>query len=323
MKRNAFAFLSGSALACSIALAVHPALAAEENDKTGEPDSTKTARHASPFRAEISAGVEYDSNISVEQIDQNTGNDDFAALINADFGYRKKFDNNTSLDVSYNFSQSLYNDFTNFDLQTHFASADLSHDFGGVNVGAAYRFIYTRLGGDGFLAMQQASPYASTFIGKKFFVRVDYTYADKNFIDRADRDAKSNAGNADLYWFVKGVRTYFAVGYGYEKEDAVDPQFDFAANKVKVRFSKRIPMGRNHATFKLGWRFEARDYSSITPSIGVKRNDRRHRLQSELEIPLTKHVFGVVEFDHNIYDSNLPSADYTENVVGARLGFRT
>ncbi len=279
-------------------------------------------RADSPFSVELSVGAEYDDNISVNEIDSSTGADDFSAVIDADLEYETELGEDTELNLSYSFSQSLHDEFTTFDIQSHFASAGLSHDFGEFDLGAAYRFIYTRLGGAGFLQMQQFSPYASKFFGKKVFVRADYTYTDKDFENRVDRDSTIHAGGADVYFFVDGVNTYFVVGYKYEDEDATDPEFDFQSHNIKARISKRFPMGKRKAKLKLGWRYESRDYASITPSIGVIRDDSRHRFQAELEIPVTDHVYTAVEYEYSDFTSNLASADYTQNLAAARLGIR-
>lgn len=279
-------------------------------------------RLESPFSAEFSAGAEYDSNISVSQADINTGNDDFAAVFDADIGYERDLGEGTEFDLGYSFSQSLHADFTNFDLQSHFASVGLSHDFDAFTLGGDYRYVYTRLGGSGFLTLQQASPYITKFFGKKLFVRADYTYTDKNFKGGVDRDATVHAGGVDFYYFVNGVRTYFVLGYKYEDEDAVADQFDFKGHNVKVRFAQRIPVGKRDAKLKLGWRYEARDYSGVTPLILVEREDDRHRLQAELEVPFTDSIFGQLEYEYSDYSSNLPTADYTQSLASARLGVR-
>lgn len=279
-------------------------------------------RRDSPFSVGVSVGAEYDSNISVNELDANTSADDVAAVIDADLDFETEIASDTELSLGYSFSQSLHADFTDFDLQSHFASAGLSHDFGSVDVGGAYRFIYTRLGGDDFLVIQQASPYVSKFFGRKLFVRADYTYTDKNFQSQIARDAEVHAGGADVYYFLNGVRTYFIAGYKFEDEDAVDPQFDYQSHNIKLRFSQRIAVGDRDLKLKLGWRYETRDYSSITPSIGVIRDDNRHRFQSDLEIPITDHIYMQLEYEYADFSSNLPAADYTQSVAGARLGVR-
>jgi len=275
-----------------------------------------------PFSFEVSAGAEYDSNVSVDAIDVNTAADDYAAVLDAKIGFDSEISENTEFKLGYSFSQSLHGEFTNFDIQSHFASADVSRDFGGFDLGTAYRIAYSRLGGAGFLTLQQVSPYASTFLTKKIFLRAAYTYTDKNFENRIDRDSTVHAGGADIYYFVNGVRTFFVTGYKYESEDALDSQFDFDSHHFKIRFSQRFLIGQRSAKLKIGWRYEVRDYSSITPSIGILRDDDRHRFQAELEIPITDRIFGSLEYEYSDYSSNLPSADYNQNLAGVRLGAR-
>jgi hypothetical protein len=303
--------------ACLSALCIGSA-AAQQTSTDGANDKTD-----SPLSFEVSAGAEYDSNVSVAAIDANTGADDFAAVLDAKIGFETELGDNTEFNLGYNFSQSLHDQFSNFDIQTHFASADISHDFGAFDAGAAYRFAYSRLGGAGFLTLQQFSPYVSTFLAKKLFVRGAYTYSDKDFENRVDRDSTVHAGGADIYFFADGVRRFFVVGYKYEDEDAFDPQFDFQANHFKARFTQRFPVGSRDAKFKLGWRYEMRDYSSLTSTpLGVMRDDDRHRFQAEVEIPITDIVFGNIEYEYSDYSSNLASADYSQNLVSARLGAR-
>jgi len=156
----------------------------------------------------------------------------------------------------------------------------------------------------------------SAFLSEKFFARADYTYSDKNFLGRIDRDAENHAGGVDFYYFVDGVKTYLVAGYKYANENAVDPQFDYDAHQFKLRFSQRFPVGSRDAELKLGWRHEARNYDNITPAIGVVRDDDRHRLQAELEVPSTDVFFARAEYEYGDYSSNLPTADYSQHLLG-------
>lgn len=276
----------------------------------------------SGLSAEFSAGAEYDSNVSVNALDANTGEDDVAAIFDASLGFDRDFGGGTGFSAGYDFSQSLYATFSDFDVQSHIVSAGLTQDFGAFEIGGDYHLAYSRLGGDGFLTVHRLSPNIAKFFGKSLYIRAAYVYADKNFIGRTDRDAKSNAYGADAYLFLNGARTYFVGGYEREKENATDDQFDYKANNFKAKFVQRISLGENQGKFELGWRLEDRNYSSITPSIGVLRADKRNRLQAEIEIPLGRTFFANAAFEHGIYDSNLPSADYRQDLASLRLGAR-
>ncbi|MBY0423329.1 MAG: hypothetical protein K2Q06_13560 [Parvularculaceae bacterium] len=287
-----------------------------------EANQSDAKKRASPISVEVTAGAEYDSNVSVNDIDTNTGSDDFAAVFDGDVSFAPDLGEGTSLELGYGFSQSLYNEFDAFNLQSHLVTADLSREYKGFEFGGAYRFSHARLGGAPFLTMHQIAPYFSRFLGESVYVRAEYAYSDKNFIGRTDRDARTHAGSGDVYFFMRGAKTYFSAGYKYESENAVDPQFDYVGHGARIRLSHKIPMGRRFVTMKAGYRFEDRSYSAPTPSIGVARQDQRHRLQSEVEIPIDDTFFARLEFEHADFQSNLPSADFTQNVGSAKLGAR-
>ncbi len=276
-----------------------------------------------PFSAEFSAGVEYDSNVSVIEIDTSTAQDDFAAVFDFGLGVETKLGENTKIKVGYDFGQDIQFDFSAFDTQSHRGSAEISHDFGAVDTGVSYQYVYSKLGGAGFLRMHRLSPYAAAYVAnKKAYLRASYIYTDKDFIGRLDRDSEVNAGSAEAFYFLNGLKTYVITGYRYESDDAFSPEFDFESHNVKVRFIQRIPFGAHRGKLRVGWRYEDRNYNSITPSIAAIRDDERHRFDASLEIPFSDIVYGELEYRYDDFSSNLPSADFTQNVATIRLGGR-
>lgn len=275
----------------------------------------------SPFSVELSTGIEYDSNVSVVEVDTSTAEGDFAALFDLGVGFETDIAENTTVEIGYDLGQDIQFDFTDFNTQTHRGSIEVAHDFGDVDIGVSYQLIHSRLGGDGFLTLHRLSPFASTYLADKtFYVRGSYIYTDKDFIGVADRDADVNAFNADVFYFVNGLTTYLIFGYKFESEDAVGAEFDFTANNLKARVVQRFPLGDRRAKFRAGWRYENRNYDSVTPSIGVVRDDTRHKLEASLEIPLNDIFYAEIEYNYDIFNSNLPSVDFTQSVATFRIG---
>ena len=97
----------------------------DEHDKTDE----------KRFSAEVSAGLEYSSNVSIDELDAVSDSGDFAALLGFELGYELDFASKTSFDIEYSYSQTNNEELDQFDLLTHFASANLSQDIGRVGVG--------------------------------------------------------------------------------------------------------------------------------------------------------------------------------------------
>ena len=307
------------------ALLIADSVAQETKESANaSPDETPSANAdldtgSSEFTVELGAGVQYDDNVTVDEIDQATNIGDFAALFDIGLDYEREFGQGTELTLGYDLSQRAYFDETDFDLQIHSGSIRIKHDFGDYNLGLSGREIYARLGGDGFLNIAQVQPYASGFITDILYLRGAYTFRDKAFEQREDRDATVHMGELDGYFFLDGASRYLLLGYRFENEDTNAPQFDFDGHNFKVRYSHEFELAAQQLEFNAGWRYEQRNYSNITPSIGVKRDDDRHRLRAGLELFLTNRLTAGVEYQYRDYSSNLPAADYNENRVTVDL----
>jgi len=318
---KALAVLTPALLCGELALAQAMVLK-ESEQKTERTAEKKAGKTSSPFSLEISAGLESDSNVSVSELDESTGENDQAAVFDADLDYEVPLDETTDLQLGYGLSQTSYDDFSEFDLQNHLLTGEVARDFGDFDAGVAYRYIHTRLGGHDYMKTQQASPSVSRFFGRRLFARAEYTFSDKDFDEIDARDATAHAGGADLYWFLRGVRTYVVLGYRYRDENAEDAQYDYGSNNLKLRLSQRFRFMARDATLKLGWLYEQRDYSSANPAIGENRDDDRNRFQAELEVPLSERVFTVLDYEYGGFASNLDSADYDQHVASIRVGLK-
>ncbi|MEO1014804.1 MAG: hypothetical protein AAFX08_06390 [Pseudomonadota bacterium] len=275
------------------------------------------------FFGDYSAGIEYDSNVAVLDIDASSTQSDFAAQFDLGVGYEYEFSDRTRAEVSYNFGQDLQFDVTEFSTQLHRGEAKLAHEVGDVTLGASYQLIYSRLDGAGFLRFHRFTPSIAGYAAnKKIYWRGAYIYTDKNFIGRSDRDGEMHAGAIDAFYFLNGLKTYIIAGYRFEAEDTLAPEFDFDAHNFKFRFVQRVALTSRPSKLRLGFRYENRNYSSITPSIGEIRDDVRYRVESTFETPINDTFCTELRARYDILNSNLPSVDFSQAVVSVRLGGR-
>jgi hypothetical protein len=274
------------------------------------------------FSAEVGIGAEYDSNVSVDELDASSSESDYALTMDAKLRLQHQLNPTTDLGFTYDFGQTLYEQFSELDRQTHMLGADVDVDLGKTNAGASFYYINSLLDYDAFLEFYRVSPSLSGFLAKKWFARGAYVYADKTIEDRSERDATSHAGEVDLYFFRRGLRSYFNVGYRYRKEDANAAQYDNRAHSFKLRYVHRFEVMAKVVKMELAWRYEDRDYTSITPAIGEERADERQRWKLDLEVPVLQR--GALQFygGYGAYDSNYEPADYSQTVVGTRFLYR-
>ena len=253
-------------------------------------------------------------------------NDDFAAVIQLSVDYLTKLAPRTTVKLGYDFDQSLYFEFDEFNVQGHSGSAKLRYKFGSEaessDVALTYRYTYMTLGGDGFLSNHRISPTFGVYLGKPIYVLFEYIYADKDFIDAIDteRDATVHSGGVETYYFIDGSKFMVIAGYRYDDSDADAAEFDYAAHNGKIKIVKRFDVAGTVPKFSLGWEHEARDYSSVTSAPSGAREDDRDKFKAALEVPLGDMFFVVMEYQYRNYESNLETADYSESLAEMRLG---
>jgi len=307
---RALATLLTAGIACSSAWA---------QDQSGDEDNSDNRK--ADWSAEIGVGAEYDSNVSVDEIDTNSNESDTAMVLDAELGVSKPLSDNIEFSLSYDLSQSWYEEFDNLNRQTHIIGADLGVEVGKVDSGLSYYYINSRLDGDSFLESQRVSPYVSRFLSKKWYTRGAYVFSDKTLEERSERDAEFHAGEFDLYYFQRGLRSYFNFGIRYKDEDAESDEFDYQSGLIKLRYVRRFQLFSRLSRWELAWRYEDRDYSDPTPEIGEQRRDKRHRFKTDLEIPLFNNAEISLYYKYGDYQSNLERADYLQHVIGTRLQY--
>ncbi len=303
----------------SVVLAANIAALGGVSAKAQEP---KSGLPPPRWAAEVGIGVEYDSNISIEEVDRASSESDYALTLDASLEMRQDFNDTTELSLNYDYSQNSYNEFSQVDRQTHILGSDLSFKLGELDSGLSAYYINSRLDGSKFLELYRLSPSASGFLAKKWFARGAYVYVDKSIESSSERDATTHAVEGDVYYFRRGLRSYFNFGYRYKDEDAEADRLDYQSSSVKIRYVHRVEMLSRLAKFEISWRYEDRDYESETPSIGEARADKRHRWRADMEMPLIGKSAVQVYYGYSDYDSNLPSSDYYQTLVGTRFTYR-
>ena len=268
---------------------------------------------------EVSVGFEYDSNVSVDELDKNSSVGDGGALFSADISLDHDFTDNTSASVSYGYSRIDYQDFDFLNRETHMLGGNISSKWENVTGGINYFYINARLDGNDFLTYHRASPSLSGFVSKRWFLRGAYVFGDKTIARRPGRDAQNHGAELDAYYFWRGLRRYINLGYVYRQEDSQAARFKYKAHQIKLRAVQRFEVFSKLSTLEFGLRYEDRNYDEATPSIGERRNDERVRATVEFDLPLTDRINWRVYGGYSDYLSNLPSADYDQSLIGTTV----
>ena len=270
----------------------------------------------------LEAGTEYDSNLSVVELDQYSTESDWAALFNARLNTQWKATEELELKAGYSFVSKTYQDNEEFDLVIQQLFADASYDFSLLTLGASYHYADATLADQDFLQLQQTSLYASHLFDNRIFVRGAANFQDKKFPDNSERNASNNGLAGDVFIFFHQGKTFIAMGISNEEEDAVQDQFSFDGISLRSSINHKFSTWGKTSELQLGWRYQDRDYSAVTPELEARRHDRNNIISIEWEINLTPKIIATSKVERGDYQSNLPAADYSETLASLMLSAR-
>ncbi len=283
--------------------------------------STAMAENESTWLTKLKVGASYDDNVVVEQLDTKPGRADMAALFGVSTEYRFVNSNTEKLSIGYDFSQSLHATVKAFDIQSHDVSFSNSTRVGKATIDMSYTFYHLLLGGRNLLDMQVTDPGILFPLTSQVFVRGAYLYMDKSFHDATGRNASHHQPELDAFYFFDHARAYVLLGGDYEIENAKGAEFTYQGYALKA--SLQLPMNILSRAGKVtaAYTYLHRNYENITASIGTKRYELRSTIKIGAKIPIRDRLNLLLDYQYVDRKSNLPIANYTENVVDGALSY--
>ncbi|MFQ5450961.1 MAG: hypothetical protein ACE5E9_10050 [Nitrospinaceae bacterium] len=264
------------------------------------------------------AGIEYDDNLTRVEQDIISNEADHAYTFEVDGLYKLVDTSALELDAGYNFFQSLYEDRSDFDFQSHSFNLSAAHEAEKVDTGLDYSYTYTTLDDDEFLGMHMLIPRVGILLTSHLYTDISYMFMDKNFFSANDRDAANHSIGFSQFFFFMKSKAYVSGGYRFSIEQAKGNEFDYFAHTVKGMLKLPTPLKSN---LKVSYKYKVRDYDKITPSIGEERLDNKHTFRLLWYKTLFKIFELKLDYQHIISVSNLATVDFTENIIGVTFGF--
>ncbi len=274
------------------------------------------------FDFDASAGLEHDSNVGLVELDNNSGEADSATLLAAGLNVTLAMSKQTSLRVGYDYSDTSYQQYSDFDLALHHAVAELAYSGRHIDLAVAADRYEGVLDGEDYLTLTQYSPSMSKLIGSRLFVRGAYIAASKEYDLLDTRNAESDAARLDTYWLFDGMNRYLSLGLQKIAEDAVDPELTYDGMQAAIAYGHTVKFPLMRLQLKAQLRYEQRDYANVTQSINARRDDQRLRGSLVASIPFTDYLEVEATVEHTDNESNLDSASIDKMVYGLGLAVR-
>lgn len=267
------------------------------------------------WSGKLQAGYQYDSNVNIRELDQNTERSDQALVTEAQLGLQWRPWRKLEVKAGAQHSDYAYQEFDAFDLAITTLNGEVSYDFDVVKVGMSRHDADAKLAGSDFLDYQLDTLYLSRLWGQQWFTRFAYEDTDKQFANLNERDATATAYSGDIYWFTPSAKSFITIGYTDHDETAADQQFSYDGSTLRLRWQTRAPLWGNEHTWQLGWQLENRDYMQAMPARNSARNEQRQSVQAKWQIPLGEVFRFTPKLEYVDNQSNLADVDYQETTA--------
>lgn len=265
------------------------------------------------------AGLEYDSKLSIQEIDRTSSASDTARRLDARFAGRINFSEDSRLKASYGLNSKNYREQDSFDQQLRSLSLDASHDFSAFTLGTLYHHNAAKLDSADFLELDQKSLYAGRLFGDQVYLRGAVNRKSKVFADNPARNADVRGYDADVFIFFNQARSFVSFGWTGEQDDARVDSFDYASNGLRARYSNKFRAFNADNQLELGLRFEEKDYDEVDLLLGTERRDLRRSFELSWSVGLNSVLTLQSKVQHGRHDSTLASADYNETTASLIL----
>jgi len=274
-----------------------------------------------PWELELGAGLLFDDNVASSEQDVSSDESDTAAVIEVSGRYTLTRWADVEFEAGYDFYQSLYSDLADYNLQSHVFSMDAYRPGRPLDAGFAYDYLTSRIGDDALLNAHLLTATLGQAVAGVWYPNVTFKIQSREFPDDSRRDGSQMAAGLDNYIFPARVNGYLLLGMRHISEDADADYLDHRGNQVRLAMKHGFDF-EGHA-IEVGAEYEntSRYYRDRDPSIGEKRKDRRNIVRLNLEVRFKKNLSGFLEYEYRESDSNLPSADYRENMLTVTTRF--
>lgn len=267
----------------------------------------------------LSSGLEYDSQLSVVELDRLTEQSDTALILKGKANLSWQASPDVTVKAGYGYSSKSYQEYDEFDLTINQLSADVNKKLSHFTLGANYFYADADLADKSFLKLQQASFYGSKLINNRYFFRVASNFKHKAFAQFSQRDANNIGGSVDSFIFFNQAKSFVSFNLSIDSQSANDKVFDYQEFSLQNQYSHQYQAWGLKQKVQLKLNYLERDYQHLTPSLAQKRFDVRQSAQLLWQLDLNSTFTVNTQLEYADYQSNLASADYVEHLASLSL----
>jgi tetratricopeptide (TPR) repeat protein len=270
-------------------------------------------------------GIQYDSNPALEPHGSHAHRDQAAFLLAAGGRYDVVQRERALLRLDYDFYQTLYPDFQDFDFRAHRLSGTASFGlrrwlWAGVQGG----YNHYSLGPRAYLQEPFVLPFLSLAEGQLGWTQLLFRHGEPDYLSRpfkSLRDGRTNAAGVSQRLLFAGGARYVTLGYEFGDENPRSPAGnDFERNSNGGHVGVGFPAWFGTAV-ELTYLYRNDDYARRNSFSGLrkKRDDDEHRFYAGVKRDLSAHLNVTLAYYGTANISNIGLFDYRRSIVSLLL----
>jgi hypothetical protein len=270
----------------------------------------------------LSAGMQYDSNVILEQdspiAPSPEGKSDWRAVIVANGTLPFLVTESRGGEASYQFYQSLHLDLEDYNIQQHTARLGghvaLSRT---ARFDLAYEYIYSFVGGEKYSTVNWISPRVTFSLTPSSITDVHGSYAAKRFFNTpvftylTEKDGNNTAIGA-VHSLMAGKSSSISFSYTYDKNTAKQEYWAYTGHRLAVN---ALTEAGAYTVFA-GVSYYDRQYEGVPPGASEKRHDGAQEASVGISRKAGKKLTVSLSDTYTFNDSNLVLFEYTRNILG-------
>ncbi len=279
------------------------------------------------FTAKLSGGLQYDSNVILEQDSPTTPgvkNADWRWVwaVNADYSLVDT--GKAGAGIGYQFYKSIHHELKDYNVQQHTGKAAGRYELSKtVGANLEYDLIYTSLRGEHYSTAHRFAFRLPLTLAPESLTEPHAAYEAKRFFDTPVFTGLTgkNGSNTEAgvsHTVMLGKKAAISADYTYDAEAAAVDSWSYAGHKGTVNALAEWEAYK----FIGALSYYDRKYDAIAPGNTEKRHDGTQEFSVGVSRKAGKNATVTLSDQHTINDSNLAVYQYTRNVVSLMVEIR-
>lgn len=270
----------------------------------------------------LDAGIQYDSNVILEQDDPQSpapeNRADWKGVLLVDGRYPFLTSEQGGGAVGYRFYQSLHQHLEDYNVQQHAATAGGHLRFGEtVRFDVTYAFLYSFVGAEHYSTSHRFTPRLTAAFTERSATELHGSYEAKRFFDsdtftNLTEKNGTNAAAGLTHSFQITGQTALSLDYTYDRDDAEQAYWDYTGHRASLNLLVDAGPYRLFA----GASYHDRRYGEFLPGRTVKRHDGQQEATVGVSRKAGARMTISLSDTYTFNDSNLPEYEYRRNIAG-------